>query len=143
MKGICSNCNKVNDINITIDGSWACDCGHRHFISNNHDQSIKKDAGKIQYGLIPPECVKELAKVYMYGMEKYGKKDSWKQVEPERYKEALLRHVYEYLQGESINEEDGGVRVLAQIAWNAFTLLWMELHAETVESEINEQLRGD
>ena len=94
-----------------------------------NSQDIKQDAGKLRYDLIPPECMRALAEVYTFGTQKY-EEDSWKEVEPKRYQAALLRHVYQSLEGEKINKEDGGVRVLAQVAWNAFSLLWLELHKE-------------
>lgn len=55
-------------------------------------QNIKADAGKPRLKLVPPEIITAIARVREYGIEKYHKRDSWKQVAPERYKDAAYRH---------------------------------------------------
>ena len=60
-----------------------------------NNQKIKADKGKPRVSLTPSAIVWCIAPVREYGMDKYpeGGKDNWKRVEPERYIDALYRHV--------------------------------------------------
>lgn len=81
------------------------------------DQSAKQDAGKVRWALLlahMPKALEACVKVREYGEKKYGTSESWKSVEPARYLEAAARHVICAMQGERVNEADGGVNHLAQ-----------------------------
>ena len=66
---------------------------------------LKYDKGKLQYGLIPPEVLEEMAKVLTYGAEKYGK-DNWKlNTDLDRYIDALYRHLAAWRMGEELDQE--------------------------------------
>ena len=68
---------------------------------------IKFDKGKLMYNLIPPKAMKELAKVLTYGAKKY-KPNNWQGVdEPNRYIDALYRHLEAWRSGEKIDKESG------------------------------------
>ena len=67
---------------------------------------MKFDNGKLRYGLIPPQATKALAEVLTYGAKKY-KPDNWKQGEPDRYMDALYRHLEAYRSGELVDSESG------------------------------------
>ena len=91
----------------------------------------KYDQGKIRYDLIPPECLRELAKVLTYGIEKYKEADSWQTV-PEmerRYYSALMRHLEEWRGG---NKEDAEshLRHLSHVLCNALFLLWSDINQD-------------
>lgn len=79
--------------------------------------------GKLRWELLPLDLIEDLVKVYDKGAQKY-EPDSWKQVENGyiRYKGALLRHLVK-AETEDIDEETGCYH-LAQVAWNALTMLW-------------------
>lgn len=49
-----------------------------------NNQRAKKDAGKLRVTLVPTEIIRAIARVRMYGTEKYGDPDNWRTVEPER-----------------------------------------------------------
>lgn len=75
-----------------------------------NDQTAKADAGKLQISLVPTQIIKDIAEVRMYGNAKYpeGGPENWRQVEPIRYRDALLRHLLEYIKNpDSIDEESG------------------------------------
>ena len=74
--------------------------------SHSRDQSIKFDGGKIRLELLPPFALNALGAVLTYGAKKYGDQ-SWRQVEPDRYEGALLRHMTAYMDGEFFDEESG------------------------------------
>ena len=58
----------------------------------NPNQTAKADAGKARLSLVPFEIVYCIARVREHGTIKYHDPDNWKQVEPSRYVDALLRH---------------------------------------------------
>ncbi len=94
------------------------------------DQTIKYDAGKDDYMLIPPEWHKWLMQVFAVGFKRHGE-DNWRKVEVRRWEAALLRHLQAYREGEHINTEDDNVFHLAQISWNALAIL-SKIENETI-----------
>lgn len=90
-----------------------------------YNQTIKKDAGKLQLHLVPTEIIKAIARVRMFGVEKYGDNESWKQVEKQRYIDATFRHFLAYLDGVQ-KDEESGLPPLEHVACNIAFLLAME-----------------
>lgn len=71
-------------------------------------QEAKADAGKAQISLVPMEIVWAIAWIRMYGNRKYGDPENWKLVEPERYRDALMRHLLAYISDpKSVDKESG------------------------------------
>ena len=71
-------------------------------------QEAKADAGKAQISLVPMEIVWAIAWIRMYGNRKYGDPENWKTVKPQRYRDALMRHILHYISDpESVDEESG------------------------------------
>ena len=70
-------------------------------------QEAKADAGKFKLSLVPTEIIRNIAEVREYGNRKYGSSDNWKEVEKQRYVDALLRHALAYIDGEEKDEESG------------------------------------
>lgn len=67
----------------------------------------KQDDGKLMLSLIEPQFIKGTAKVLTLGAKKYSV-GNWKNCEDRtRYEDALLRHIYEYLQGNKCDDESG------------------------------------
>lgn len=72
------------------------------------NQEAKADAGKAEIRLVPMEIVWAIAWIRMYGNRKYGDPENWKTVEPERYRDALMRHLLHYISDpKSVDEESG------------------------------------
>jgi len=71
--------------------------------------------------------LKELARVCTFGAERYGD-ESWKTVPnaETRYLGAMQRHIYDFQHGNYLNHEDGMLYHIAQVAWNAISLLWFK-----------------
>jgi len=67
---------------------------------------MKFDKNKLRYGLIPPSATKGLAEVLTYGAKKY-KPNNWKKGDPDRYVDALYRHLEAWRAGERCDEESG------------------------------------
>ena len=102
---------------------------------NSEDQiGVKFDNGKPQLSLIPPKFVIQVAEVMSFGAKKYGV-GNWKYLQSpkERYKDALLRHLYAYLDGE-LNDPETGMPHLAHLATNtAFLMHFEEEEAKGME----------
>ena len=92
-----------------------------------NDQKLKADAGKPIPTLVPREIVYAVERVRRYGVEKYpnGGVDNWKKVEPERYWNALIRHVLAAWYNYKAIDGDSGLMHLEHIACNAAFLLEM------------------
>jgi len=68
----------------------------------------KYDEGKPRLSLVPPQIVWDIAKVREFGIQKYKDPENWRQVEIQRYRDALLRHTLKYVEDpEGVDEESG------------------------------------
>lgn len=93
------------------------------------NQEIKADAGKPQLTLVPRQIIYDIAEVREYGIKKYGQRESWKQVEIERYRDALFRHFMAYLDDPQGMDAESGLPHLSHVACNVAFLC--ELEKET------------
>lgn len=92
----------------------------------NNDQSIKADAGKLDLALVPRNMIREIAKVRMYGVSKYGTSESWRKVNPQRYRNAAFRHFLAYLDDPHGVDEESGLPHLSHLACNIAFLIDLE-----------------
>jgi len=69
-------------------------------------KGIKYDTDKIQYDLIDPHALEDMAKVLTLGAIKYDRYN-WKNVEEHRYVSATMRHFEAYRKGELCDPESG------------------------------------
>lgn len=92
------------------------------------NQKVKSDFGKPKLSLVPPQIIFEIAKVREYGNNKYpdGGTDNWKQVEPERYRDAAFRHLLSYIQDPDGVDEESGISHLSHLACNIAFLCELE-----------------
>ena len=96
-------------------------------ILKNYDtQNAKADKGKLQIHLVPTEIIRNIARIRMYGDEKYHTPYNWVTVEKERYKDALMRHLLSYLDDENSIDEESGYPHLWHAACNIAFLCEME-----------------
>lgn len=91
-----------------------------------NNQIIKADAGKLRISLVPTEIIRAIARVREYGVNKYGKKESWRDVEPERYRDAFLRHVLLWMEDPHGKDIESGLRHIEHIACNVAFLLELD-----------------
>ena len=110
-----------------------------------NDQTIKKDAGKIRPTLVPRQIIRAIAVVRGYGVEKYGSAENWKAVEPERYRDAMFRHMLAYLDDPDGVDRESGLPHLWHLATNAAFLIELD-HAmpqgENLEKDCIEYADG-
>ena len=92
------------------------------------DQSAKADDGKLKLTLVPHQIIRDIARVRMYGNAKYpdGGPDNWKRVDPQRYRDALCRHLLAYLEDPHGVDEESGLPHIAHVACNVAFLCEME-----------------
>ena len=67
-------------------------------------EGIKYDSGKLEYSLLPWKALNEVVKVLGFGKQKYSR-NNWQKIEPQRYKDAAMRHLVAILEGEWLDEE--------------------------------------
>jgi len=99
-------------------------------------EGLKFDSGKIDFSLLPLEVLEPLIKVFEHGESKYGF-ENWRKdfgtAYRRRFIAAMLRHTKDAQRFPlAINEKDGGVYHLAQVAWNALILLHHEIEKSNV-----------
>lgn len=100
--------------------------------SENETQSTvdthvaKADAGKLQISLVPTQFIRDVAKVRMYGNEKYHSPANWVTVEKQRYIDALLRHILQYIDNNDAVDDESGLSALSHAACNIAFLCEME-----------------
>ena len=99
-------------------------------------QEAKADAGKPRLSLVPPAIIEAVGRVRTYGTEKYGDPDNWRKVEPERYRDALMRHTCAWLRNPDGIDEESGLQHLEHMACNIAFLLEMKSGA------LNEEKNG-
>lgn len=111
-------------------------CQDQMGLKNDHKDN------KTRWELMPLDCLEDIARVYTEGAKKYGD-NNWQNLENgyERYKGALLRHLYA-AESETFDEETG-CRHLAQVAWNAIALLWLSKHVQNGETKTLEQIEHE
>lgn len=93
------------------------DKGIHSQIMNN--QEVKADAGKIRPTLVPTEAIRAIATIRQFGVMKYKDPDNWKKVEPERYWDALYRHLLACVDDPLSIDEESGLPHLWHLACNA------------------------
>ena len=91
------------------------------------NQTAKADAGKAQLTLVPRRIIWDIAAIREYGNRKYGDPENWRQVEPQRYRDALFRHLLAYLDDPAGLDVESGLPHLWHIACNVAFLCEMEM----------------
>lgn len=98
----------------------------------NKFQEAKADAGKAEIRLVPMEIVWAIAWIRMYGNRKYGDPENWKTVEPERYRDALMRHLLAYISDPKSVDEESGYPHLWHAACNMAFLMHFDYGEEVL-----------
>lgn len=98
------------------------------------DQSAKRDSGKVEITLVPMEMVETAAVVRMFGNAKYpqGGADNWKQVDVERYRNALFRHLFQYLREPYGIDRESGLPHWYHVTCNVAFITQKEMESGTI-----------
>ena len=110
-----------------------------------NNQKIKADKGKPRVSLTPSAIVRCIAYIRAYGMDKYpdGGKDNWKAVEPERYIDAMYRHLLAFVDDPYSRDEESGLPHLWHLACNAAFLCELLPMDKTADGEVIEEKPND
>ena len=92
---------------------------------DNPEYLTKADEGKTRLDLVPTSLIWAVGKVMTYGISKYYE-NSWRTVDPKRYKAALLRHLMLYLEEPKSKDAESGLYHLSHIACNVAFLMELE-----------------
>lgn len=77
---------------------------HTSWFELVNTKGIKYDSNKLRYSLLPWIAIKEVVKVLEFGAKKYSV-NNWQKIEPQRYKDAAMRHLVAIFDGEWLDEE--------------------------------------
>lgn len=91
-----------------------------------NDQRVKADAGKPRLTLVPRGIIWAIAAIREYGNRKYHDPDNWREVEPQRYRDAAYRHFMAYLDDPKGVDAESGLPHLHHLACNIAFLIEME-----------------
>ena len=86
----------------------------------------KFDEGKPRLALVPPGLIEAVGIIRTYGTAKYGDPDGWKKVDPERYRDAMMRHLVAWLRERGSVDEESGLPHLWHLACNVAFLIEFE-----------------
>ena len=90
------------------------------------DQQAKADQGKPHPSYVPVALIEGVMAVREYGNQKYHDPDNWKQVGPERYHQAMLRHILAAWNDPYRIDPESGLPHIAHVATNIGFLLEMK-----------------
>lgn len=94
------------------------------------EQEPKADQGKPHPSWVPVALIEGVMAVREYGNQKYHDPDNWKQVEPERYHQAMLRHILAAWNDPYKIDPESGLPHIAHVATNIAFLLEMKEEKE-------------
>lgn len=102
--------------------------------TGNQVAGTKYDSGKLQYSLVPPHALAEVARNLTAGLEKYKQRNNWQLVPnaEQRYLDALYRHLEAHRRGEIYDTDSTTPNMphMAAVAVNAMFLLEFMLNPE-------------
>ena len=86
----------------------------------------KADQGKPHPSWVPVALIEGVMAVREYGNQKYHDPDNWRQVEPERYHQAMLRHILAAWNDPYKVDPESGLLHIQHVACNIAFLLEMK-----------------
>lgn len=106
-------------------------------MSEKYQEGMKFDDSKPPMELISPIALEQLARVLEFGAKKYEPYNWAKGIRYTRILGGILRHVFAYIRGESIDPETG----LSHIA-HAMTGCMFILHYEKMRPEFDDRAKN-
>ena len=86
----------------------------------------KKDEGKLRLDLVPPEAIEAIGETMEFGLKKGYELESWRKVEVERYRAAMMRHICNYLKNPQGKDEESNLSHTKHVLTNAAFLVALE-----------------
>lgn len=91
----------------------------------NEQYISKTDQGKPRLALVPPDAIIAIGTVMTDALQKY-QEGSWKSVEAYRYRDALMRHIVEYLKEPNGVDSESNLPHIYHVITNAAFLCELE-----------------
>lgn len=98
-------------------------------------KGAKYDEGKPRPSLVPVEGIEAIMQVREYGMRKYGDAEDWRSIAPERWHDALLRHVLHIWDNPLALDYESGLPALWHVITNG-SFLCEAYKAELLKAQI-------
>ncbi len=67
----------------------------------------KKNEAKPELGLVYHSAMIAIAKVRRFGIDKHGNSEDWRTTKEWQHQDAMLRHLFAYIEGEELDPESG------------------------------------
>jgi hypothetical protein len=101
---------------------------------------VKFSQNKIQYSLIPPYALQEVARNLTTGLKKYIERDNWKKVPnaKQEYLDALMRHLESYRRGNMYDTDSSASNMHEMSAICANAMFIMEFDLDPNLTEVKE-----
>lgn len=98
----------------------------------NNIEFYKDTKGKPKLSLVPPAIMFDVARIREYGNNKYpnGGPDNWKKVPIEDYRDAMLRHMFKYIENPEGLDEESGFPHYMHLACNIAFICQLEKEAK-------------
>ncbi len=136
MNGMKISCDNCGNYDVTVSSPYKCTatvvCTNYQLWQpaevdlNVIDYSAKADKGKPRPTLVPTSLIRAVTEIREYGTAKYHDADNWKQVEIQRYRDALARHLLDYQDDPQSVDAESGLPHLWHAACNIAFLIEME-----------------
>lgn len=81
-------------------------------------KGAKFDGGKPRPSLVPVEAIEAIMATREYGLAKYKDAEDWRSIAPERWHEALLRHVLAIWENPTHIDEESGLPSIWHVMTN-------------------------
>ena len=81
-------------------------------------KGAKFDGGKPRPSTAPVEAIEAIMATRGYGLAKYAEAEDWRSIEPERWHEALLRHVLAIWEDPTHIDEESGLPSIWHVMTN-------------------------
>lgn len=81
-------------------------------------KGAKYDKDKLRPSTVPVEAIEAIMATREYGLAKYAEAEDWRSIEPERWHEALLRHVLAIWEDPTHIDEESGLPSLYHVMTN-------------------------
>ena len=138
---ICPVCNEKFDEDLLSTGKCP-NCGfHEQGGIKPKIKGAKHDEGKPRPSLVPVEGIEAIMQVREYGMRKYGDAEDWRSIAPERWHDALLRHVLHIWDNPLALDYESGLPALWHVITNGSFLC--EAYKEDLQAAIMQKAVDD
>ena len=138
---ICPVCNEKFDEDLLSTGKCP-NCGfHEQGGIKPKIKGAKHDEGKPRPSLVPVEAIEAIMQVREYGMRKYGDAEDWRSIAPERWHDALLRHVLHIWDNPLALDYESGLPALWHVITNGSFLC--EAYKEDLQAAIMQKAVDD